>query len=236
MALEPNGQAPYGPFSAIKLVVDRFRDRGLQTPFTQEVLAKAGVSDSLTARVLQSLKLLNLIDDEGEPAPVLKDYARLPAGEARELLGALVKDVYAPVFAFADPATDSPDRIRDAFRGFEPRGQQERMVTLFLSLCQETGLGGEVTRRPPGPRPGSGRSFRLGAPASSGRAAKATQNGSVQDVPGTLPEAVQGLLRELAQIGPSWTAERRDQFLRAWGAVIDFSYPVREPSGGDGDP
>jgi len=47
-------------------------------------------------------------------------------------------------------------------------------------------------------------------------------------MPDTLPAAVQGLLRELASIGPTWTRERRDQFMKVWEAVVDFSFPARD--------
>lgn len=235
MALDPNGPAPYAPFAPILLVIDRFRERGLQTPFTGEVLIKAGVSDSLAPRVLQSLKLLELIDDDGEPGSVLKDYARLPGGEARDALRAQVKDLYAPVFAFADPATDSPDRIRDAFRGFVPRGQQERMVSLFLAMCAHLELAPETVRRPHGPRPARTISHRkLSGRGPNGRAGRVElmpiSQITATSLAAELPEAVQGLLRELAVIGPAWTAERRDQFMAAFSAVISFSYPVRVPA------
>ena len=60
---------------------------------------------------------------------------------------ALLRAAYRPIFAFVDPATASHDEIRDAFRGFTPVGQQQRMVTLFLGLCAYAGLPvPEVTR------------------------------------------------------------------------------------------
>ncbi len=230
MPLEADGPAPYGPTAPFLQVIERYRDRGLQTPFTTEVLVRAGVSESLARRVFQTLKLLDLIDADGNPAPVLQEYARAPQEEAKKLLAQVVKEAYAPVFAFVDPVKDPQDRIRDAFRSYEPRGQQERMVTLFLGLCEHVGLGPEVPKRSPGPKPArsNGQKPRASAPSgqSSGRNKRGEADHQAKNMPDTLPAAVQGLLRELASIGPTWTRERRDQFMKVWEAVVDFSFPA----------
>lgn len=132
-------------------MVERFRDRGLQTPFTTEVLAKAGVTESLLNRTLQTLKLLDLVEDDGNPTQALRDYAKAPEDEARTRFAEMVRGTYAPIFSFVDPATDLPNRIRDAFRSYEPRGQQDRMVILFLALCEYTGIISKVPKRAPDP-------------------------------------------------------------------------------------
>lgn len=227
MPIKPEGKAPYGPVTTVLQVLERYRERGLQTPFTTEVLARAGVSESLTRRTLQTLKLLELVDDDGNPASALEDYSRASTEDARTRLAQVVREVYAPVFAFADPAVDPLDRIRDAFRGFEPRGQQERMVALFIGLCEHVGLAPETSKGPTAPRPARPRSQKPAAAAPSGRSGKGSKPDAARQA-GTLPDAVEGMVRELASIGPTWTRARRDEFMTVWNAVIAFSYPAHE--------
>lgn len=242
MPLKQDGPAPYGPPGPLLEVLNRYRDRGLQTPFTKEVLAKAGVSDSLTSRVLQSMTLLGLIDADGNPESVLLEYAKAPQEDVKSHIDQLVKDVYAPVFAFVNPATDPPSRIRDAFRSYQPRSMQDRMVTLFLGLCQYAGI---ATVSPKITAKSAASMTRVGGQATDlsfriRRSGPRTKN-STADAPALtpvdgLPDVVQGVLRELAAIGPTWTQDQRDRFTTVWNAVLDFSYPVhREDAGPNGD-
>jgi len=153
MAVLTGYPAPYAPARAVLSVVERFRERGLTTPFTLDVLTRAGVSESLAPRTLQSLKILDLIDDAGNPTPTLEGLRRAPSSEYQTRLQEFLRGAYPEVFGFVDPATDSEDRIRDAFRLYEPHGQQVRMVSLFMGLAEAAGFrapaeNGDGTERP----------------------------------------------------------------------------------------
>src|SRR5262245_49936348 len=116
MALKVDGNAPYAPPSAVLEVIRRYRDRGLQTPFTTDVFIRAGVSDSLAPRTLQAFKLLELVDDDGDPTEAFVGLAKAPTDdEYRERLASLLRGVYAEVFAFVDPAEEDQARVRGAF-------------------------------------------------------------------------------------------------------------------------
>ena len=190
------------------------------------------MSESLLNRTLQTLKLLDLVEDDGSPSQALRDYAKAPEEEAKARFAEMVRGTYAPIFSFVDPATDPPNRIRDAFRSYEPRGQQDRMVILFLGLCEYAGIISEVPKRTPGPktaRSGSSKPRTPTPPRSRSGLKPPPADRNEAQVPDQLPDAVKGIVRELAAIGPTWTEDRRDAFMKVWEAVVDFSYPVREP-------
>jgi Family of unknown function (DUF5343) len=147
MPLAPDGPAPYAPVATIMEVVNRYRDRGLQTPFDADVLTRAGVTESLAPRTLLSLRHLDLIDEQGNPTPLFEGLRRAPSDEFPTRLEEVVRAVYADVFQFADPTVDAPERVADAFRQYVPAGQRSRMVTLFLGLCERAGIIPEAPAR-----------------------------------------------------------------------------------------
>ena len=59
MPLHPNGPAPYTSVTAGTAALEAFRDRGLGTPITPEILTRAGVPESISRRTLQSLVTLS---------------------------------------------------------------------------------------------------------------------------------------------------------------------------------
>jgi len=237
MASAMDGSAPYAPPSAVILVIGRFRDRGLQTPFTAEMLTRAGVSESLAPRTFQALKMLGLVEPSGEPSEALQRYARAPEEVAKQIIGEVVTTAYAQVFSFADPAKDSPERVRDAFRHYEPRGQQERMVTLFYGLCEYAGIIAEQPKRSPESASSSSRTqaarsvtrLRTVKPPKMDAAAQAKAA-----MPDGLPSVIEGAMRQLVDIGPAWTQDSRDRFMEMLEVVIDFSYPVKKADQADG--
>lgn len=232
MALQQDGgPGPYGPPSGVISTVDAFRNRGLATPITTDVLMRIGITDALAPRVLQSLKLLDLVAEDGNPTDQLQVLRRATSEEYQERFAEIIRNAYAPIFAFVDPATATPERVRDAFRPYEPVGQQGRMVTLFLGLLEHAGLIEAAPRRQAAaqPRPGARRpsiSRPTTSPRGSGgspKESKASQGSSAE-----LHPAIAGLLAALPSNGASWTSEQRQRFLTTFTAVLDFSVPVND--------
>lgn len=143
MSIQPDGPAPYAPASAVIDVVLQHRDRGLPTPITTEVIGRAGVTDALAPRVMKALTLFDLVDGEGHGTDQFTELAQAAEPDFKDRFAAVLKAAYADVFQYVNPATDPPERIRDQFRHYRPRGQQERMVTLFMGLCEYSGLAPE---------------------------------------------------------------------------------------------
>jgi hypothetical protein len=239
MPLASGGTAPYAPPATVIEVVTRYRERGLSTPFTSEVMERAGVPETLSNRTLQTLKLLELIDSEGNPTPEFEAASRAPDTDYKERMSELVLASYAEVINFADPASDSYERVRDAFRAYNPRGQQDRMVTLFLGLLDFVGLDtskATASRRRAESAPSQTKangSRATGKTISIPQAIKKRQPVSRaseddQHESAGLPPGLLGLLRQIPRDGTGWTASRRDDFMAAFKAVLDFSVPVRD--------
>jgi hypothetical protein len=236
MALNPDGgPAPYSPTKNIITVVEVYRERGLQTPFTAETLARIGIGGALSARGIQSLRLLDLIDKEGNPTDTLQGLRLAPSDEFPARLADAIRAAYAPIFQFADPEGDTPERIRDAFRVYTPHGQQPRMVTLFIGVCEWAGIrpasaksspstAATGTRKPSPARP---------RPASTTKRTETLRSGSGAKTPGPLLAMLDELPGEL-----EWTQVQRDKWYTAFGVMLDFSVTIlldgaSEKNGGD---
>lgn len=225
MPLQPDGAAPYAPPATIISVVDRARDRGLPTPVTKDVLGRSGVPESLIPRTLQSLQLLELINDDGTWTQNLETLRRVPEIEFQPRLAEIIRSVYADVFQFVDPEKDSATAVRDAFRAFTPHGQQDRMVTLFLGLCQKAGIITGDSQ----PKSVQREKRPVKKIVAQKTVARVKPNEGTQNTGSNLEvaPALAGLLATLPKSDSGWTQYDRDRFVKAFEAMLDYSIPIR---------
>jgi hypothetical protein len=173
---------------------------------------------------MQSLQLLELIDDAGNPTETLEGLRRAKEPEFKDQLGAWIRGVYADVLTFVDPAQDDETAIRDAFRNYNPVGQQPRMVTLFLSLCRAAGMRPPEMVKESRPRP-TARKSGVSSTLSS-RQKKSAADPSATSNFGRVPAPIAGLLGALPADGKGWSQTERDKFVKTFETILDFCYPL----------
>jgi hypothetical protein len=223
-------RAPYGPPSAVLEVVTRYRSRGLTLPITNEVLTRIGVSESLTARTMQALTTLDLVDEQGAPTPTLESLRLAPEDQYQKRLAEWLNGAYADILTIIDPATATDTQVRDAFRGYNPVGQQDRMVTLFLGLYAAAGIRPEKAAKPSMPRPPS---IKVPPRKLTMRKDLPTQQRQYTNPPPQqreLPPALAGLMASLPLPDGGWTKETRDKFVSLFAITLDFCIPIVTPA------
>jgi len=233
MAVTSDKAAPYAPASAVIEIMGRFRSRGLPVPINSDVLARAGVSGSLIPRTLYALQVLDLIDENGAPTSIFEGLRLAPESEYQAKQADWLKNAYADVFAFVDPTSDSETSVRDAFRSYQPIGQQNRMVSLFQGLCSAAGLMAGKAPSSSRPQARNGASSPNTQQSRSSTPIKHLKDFVDQPKPpttlhGTLPPALTGLLESLPRNGASWSRTTRNKFVTTFEAVLDFCIPINE--------
>jgi hypothetical protein len=186
---------------------------------TPRVLTSLDVARGNADRILYTLAFLGLTDESGKKTAQAERLRRTRDTEYVRLLAELVHHSYAQIFAAVDPATEGDLALLDAFRPFEPVGQRDRMITLFLALCREAQIvpGGPIQsksrlRRSPEPRADGPE------PDSPPRPyAGATLAGD-----GALISSL------LEQLPPDrrWKADRRERWITALTAAVDLVIEV----------
>jgi hypothetical protein len=227
--IEHNGNAPYASPKNVLDVIERYRHRGLRTPFTLELMGQVGVPDGAAHRTLQAFRLLDLVNEDGQPTEAFEELKLASEEEYPVRLGQVLRSAYHNVFTVVDPATDSPTGVRDAFRFYKPDSQQHRMVTLFLALCEEAGLIGKGPKKRGRAKPRT----------SEGRSSAGTQRTpppilpTVNSPPTDLARdpAITGVLARLPG-DHRWTKRDRDRWFRALEGAVDLLVEVEEEPAG----
>lgn len=174
----------------------------------------------MTARTLQALRFLGLIDESGYSLEELEHIRRAREQDLPSALRPVVRSAYSMVFAELDPATATDRQLIEAFRGHEPAAQRPKMVALFRALCVRAGL-----------IPGDS-SPKASADAGEPRAGVACARVGRMAARVGYP-LIDGLLETLPRDG-HWTGAERDRWVHALEALLDLSVRIDDGDEEDG--
>lgn len=141
MAITHEGSAPYAPVSHVLRAIELYREKA-PAAFSKDLLMRLGYQDAYALRTMKALRLLDLIDDDGAPTDAFKELRRATTEEYVPRLEQVVRTAYAEVFEVVDPAADPNTSVHDAFRFYNPAAQRDKMVILFMGLCEAAGIIG----------------------------------------------------------------------------------------------
>jgi hypothetical protein len=139
MAITKDGPAPYASVANVLRAIDHYRDK-MPAAFTKDLLVRLGYPAAYAVRTIRALRLLDLIDDDGVATDALRELRGATNDEFPARLEQVVRNAYGDMFEVVDPATDSRDAILKAFAYNEPAAQRNRMVVLYLGLCEAAGM------------------------------------------------------------------------------------------------
>ncbi len=240
MVTENRNQAPYAPVNHVLNILRRLRERGLPDPLTLRDIERVGVPEGNAPRTLAAIRFLRLIDEDGGLTPTADSLQRASSVEYPQVLTEILRAAYEPVFAIVDPARDDEIAMHDAFRHYEPRGQRQRMVNLFVGLCKEAGLvaGGPPIARTRTRRaaPDSGRPASQAPPVemteeeSNNLAQPHGPGSTITRIPNPYSEGadyrlLSALIQQLPKDG-QWSQARRDKWVQAMTAGVDLLIEV----------
>ncbi len=212
------GYCPYASPANVQSVLRRIRSRTVPEEIDQRFIQGAGVPAAAAARTLRAVRYLGLLDEVGGPTPSLQALARASSDDYRKALAAILRNRYASVFATHDPGMNPQAELIDAFSGFDPASQHNRMMVLFLGLCREAGI--PVLEEPKPRRSRSERHRRELTKTSKGRdeAERAGPDGGLRTV--AVHPALAALLEMLPDPGVGWDA--RERWLEAFRAALEL--------------
>ncbi len=129
---------PYVPYRTFQTFLEFLQD-GIPARIDRSVWG-ARFSGSSGTQLMTALKVLQLVDSDGHPQPVLEELVFAEGERRRALLRGLLEDYYEPVFRL-DLARATKNQFHEAFRSFGAReGVLTKCEAFFIRAAQDAGI------------------------------------------------------------------------------------------------
>ena len=220
---------PYAPSSSVIQVIKRYHERGLPEPLTVDVLQQVGIPASMFSPTFRSLLFLGLVDQAGMKTAKFENIRRSSSDDYPDILAAIIREAYADIFTIADPKEDELTAISDAFRRYDPANQRDKMVRLFIGLCEEAEIvqqGTHQTKPTRRPRASSLQPKPQRTPTPPVTETVVSSSEETLDLDYRL---VSSIVQQLPKNG-YWSAEKRGKWLAAMTSAIDLLIDVQDES------
>ena len=220
----PDKFAPYASSKVMLHIITRFRDTGLPEPLTFEGLERIGVPSTMTSPAFRALRFLGLVDEGGNRLPEFERLRRASSSEYQDTIAEIIRRSYIEVFKIVDPEQDTYERVHDAFRGFDPANQRQKMVRLFLGLCEEAGIVPPQPKRHRTSRtPGKTQidAKQTATPMSPPPPVASSSSPPTAAMQPRRYEVIDAIVAELPDEG-KWRKARRDRWLAAMTSAVDL--------------
>jgi hypothetical protein len=192
--------------------------------------ARLPLSGSNISALKGALLFMNLMTPDERPTPELEKLVQAEGAERQTLIKKIFVRSYEDILNQVDLSRATHGQLREYFKSVGADGQMgQKCSTFFLSLAKESGeklhasLQTKVTRSR-GARKGTKR-----APIkdTSGKEIQPPAKHEPQILLQTDPSMV-GLLQKLPLMGTPWSKEERTNWKKAFDALFEFLYPVKE--------
>ena len=220
---------PYSSPGSVIQVIKRYHERDLPEPLTADVLQQVGIPASMYSPTFRTLLFLELVDQTGMKTTKFESIHRTAANDYPKTLADIIRGAYNDIFMIADPSVDELTAITDAFRRYDPANQRDKMVRLFIGLCEEAEIiqpGAHQQRTTRKPR----------ASSSQPRSPKSVPLSPTEPAVSISEEAldldyrlVSSIVQQLPKNG-HWTSDKRQKWLSAMTSAIDLLIDLQEES------
>ena len=212
MASSDDAFAPYAPGAPTVAVVRRIREGTAGGSLPLQKLMAVGIAEGNAIRVQRALRYLNLIDESNELTESARRLRKATDAEYQPQLAEIIRGAYGLVFEILpNPASASGIQLSNAFRQFDPAGQRDNMIRLFVALCQEAGLmAASAPEAKPKGRPAAAEGKVIaGATVTVRRKPKGPEGDSL----------IQTLMAKFPEFNPEWTPEVQAKWFEAFDAL-----------------
>ena len=129
---------PYVPYRTFRNFIGQLRE-GIPARIDRSVWGPR-YSGSSGIQLMTALKVLNLVDEDGRPQPVLERLAKVEGDERRRVLRSVLESHYPDLFNL-DLSRATRSQFAEVFKTYSPReGVVRKCENFFVQAAQDAGV------------------------------------------------------------------------------------------------